>query len=147
MKKILRFLVLPYQNKKLLFQSMFLVFAIRICLWIFPFRWLNKLVSFIDSKGFDNEQLDWVIINDVVRSIRACSRYVPCASCFTQALAARTLLRLKGQNTQLKIGVDKEGDDKLAAHAWIEADGRIIIGKYPRHQRYLVLVPPDSVVL
>jgi hypothetical protein len=147
MKKILRFLFLPYQKKKLLFQSIFLVCVIRICLWIFPFKWLNKLVSYFDSKATDSEQLDWLVVNDVARSIRASCRHIPYASCLTQALAARTLLKLKGQNTQLRIGVDKDGDDKLSAHAWIEADGRIIIGKYPHHQRYLVLVPSDSAIL
>ena len=138
MKKVFKFLFLPYQKKKLLCQSLFLVSIIRTCLWIFPYRRLNGWLSYFDSIGFDNKADDWLVIKDVARSVRACSRYVPYASCLTQALAARSLLRLRGQNPQLKIGVEKDEEDKLAAHAWIEIDGRIVIGRLPRHRHFSI---------
>ncbi len=150
MKKILRFLFLPYQQKKLLSQSLFLLCVIRLSLWVFSFRrlngWLLYLDSF-DSTSVDNKSVDWVVIKNVTRAVRSGSRYVPSATCLTQALATRTLLKLRGQNPQLKIGVDTDKDNKFMAHAWIEVDGRIIIGKLPHHQRFTVLNSSPSVIL
>ena len=62
------------------------------------------------------------------------------ASCLTQALATRTLLNLKGQKSHLKIGVDKDKKENFEAHAWIEKEGKIIIGKLPRHQQRFVIL-------
>ncbi len=147
MQRLYRFFVLPSQKKILLVESLFLVWTIRLSLWLIPFRHLNKWLSSLGSSDLDNNRIDWLIIKDAARAVRFCSRYVPFASCLTQALALRTLLRLKGQNSQLKIGVEKDIDEKLAAHAWIEIDGKIIIGKLPRHQRYTVLNSSGSVVI
>lgn len=147
MRKIYKFLFFPYQKKKLLGQSLFLVWIIRIGLWLFSFKSLDKWLSYFDSNNIDNAQANWTIINGVVRTVQACSRYVPYATCLTQALATRTLLQMKGQYSQLKIGVKKYEDEKFTAHAWIEVDGRIIIGKRPYHHRYFVLESTSSAVL
>ena len=147
MKKLHRFLFLPYQEKKLLSQSFFLVVGIRLSLWIFPFRWLNDWLLGFGSANFNNQSTDWIIIGKVTRSVRLCSRHIPHASCLTQALATQTLLRLRGLDSQLRFGVDKDENDKLMAHAWIEVDGKIIIGKLSRHRRFSVLNHSTSVVI
>lgn len=139
MRKLIRFLFLPYQEKKLLSQSLFLVIAIRLSLWIFPFRWLNNWLSKLGSANFDNQPTDQIVISNVTRSVRLCSRYVPHASCLTQALATQTLLRLRGLDSQIKFGVDKDENEKLIAHAWVESDGKIIIGKSADMRRYSLL--------
>lgn len=139
MKRILRFLSQPYPTKKLLLQSLSLMFLIRISLWIFPFGWLRWCLARFDSSRGDHKEADWQVINEVIRAIRTSSRLVPRATCLTQALATRTLLRLRAQDSQLRIGVDKDAEDFLTAHAWIEIDGRIIVGKVPRQERYTVM--------
>jgi hypothetical protein len=148
MYKLFRFFLLPYQKKKLLIQSLFLVCAIRLCLWLFPFKWLSKWFSYFDSDNPNKKEIDWEIINNVVASVRIISKYIPYSSCLTQALATRTLLNLKGQDSNLRIGVDKENTEDFAAHAWIEIDEKIIIGKLPyHHRRFSTLNPSDSVVI
>lgn len=145
MGKIFRFLFYPYQKKKLLSQSLLLIWMIRIGLWLFAFKSLNNWLFYFESA--ESGQADRVLINNVVNSVRACSRYVPFASCLTQALATRTLLQMRGQHSQLKIGVKKDENAKFVAHAWIEIDGRIIIGKHSRHQQYVVLESISSAIL
>ena len=148
MKKLLRFLFYSYQKKKLLVQSLFLIWIIRISLWLFSFNSLNKwLACYLGSYNLDNQQADWVAIDNIVKSVRVCSRYVLYASCLTQALATRTLLQMKGQRSYLKIGVKKNENEKFAAHAWVEIEGRIIIGKHPYHHFYRVLESVESAVL
>ena len=137
MKNPLRFLFWPHPKKKLLLQALFWVAFIRLGLCIFQFRRLNKWLG--GSKSEDVRESDWKIIREIAEFVRLGSRFVPQATCLTQALAARTLLRRMGQNSLLKIGVDKDTDFKLVAHAWIEIDGKIIIGKVPDIRRYAIM--------
>lgn len=147
MKKLSRIIFSSSQKKLLFLQSLFFVWVIRLILWIFPYKRLDKWLSRFDARVRDNNVNDWIIIKSVVRSVRLCSRYVPYASCLTQALATQTILKLKGQSSSLKIGVEKDEDGKLAAHAWVEIEGKIIIGKLRCHSRFNVLTYSNSIIV
>lgn len=67
------------------------------------------------------------------------SRYVPAASCLTQALAMLVLLNRFGHSSELRIGVVKNDADRLKAHAWVECEGKIVIGSRMDLSRYTVL--------
>lgn len=86
-----------------------------------------------------NRQTDWKLIKEISRSVKHCSKYIPSATCLTQALATQTILRLRGQESSLRLGVDKDQTDKLIAHAWLEVDDKIIIGGLTDIKRYSVL--------
>lgn len=61
--------------------------------------------------------------------------------CLPQALAARWLLGRAGYPSTLRIGVSTERErDAALAHAWLEANGRIILGYIPGW-RFLPLEP------
>lgn len=139
MGRLRRFFRLPYRDKKLLGKSLFLILVIRLGLWVLPFNVLDRALG--AAEPVKNEAADWATIKRVVRCVRYCSRIVPYASCLTQALVTRVLLRMDGQPSDLKIGVEKDGNQKFAAHAWIEVDGRIVIGRLPDHRRFAVLRP------
>jgi len=53
---------------------------------------------------------------------------VPRASCLTQALAAAILLARHGYPATLRLGVAKNPDGSLRAHAWIESGGQTMLG-------------------
>jgi hypothetical protein len=53
---------------------------------------------------------------------------LPRSTCLTRAMAASLLLTLHGHPTTLRLGVARE-DGELAAHAWLESNGRIVIGE------------------
>jgi hypothetical protein len=61
-------------------------------------------------------------------AVRSAARFVPAASCLTQAIAAQVLLAFHGEKTCLRIGVAKDEKGEFKAHAWIESQNRIIIG-------------------
>ncbi len=147
MKKALKFLYLPYQKKKLLGQSLVTVSAIRLSLWIFPFKALNRWLCAFAATESDDREVEWNVIDNVTSAVGFCSLYVPYASCLTQALAVRTLLGFRGQSSELKIGVDRDEDGKFMAHAWVEIDGKIIIGRLPHHHNFNVLRSSGSAVI
>ena len=54
-------------------------------------------------------------------------RVVPQATCLPQALAAEAYYAERAP-AELQIGVKKTPSGKLAAHAWVVSDGRIVVG-------------------
>ncbi len=77
----------------------------------------------------------------VVRAIDGVSRRLPGMTCLTQALAARAMLTRRGIPARLRIGVRPGASlsSPLDAHAWIESDGRLLVGDRPNLDAYLPL--------
>ncbi len=64
----------------------------------------------------------------VVRMVSVAAHHGPYrANCLRQALVAWALLQQHGFPTELKVGVKKDLEG-FAAHAWVESNGRIILG-------------------
>jgi hypothetical protein len=56
-------------------------------------------------------------------------RFLPKRPCLTQALVLQYLLLQRGDDSStLRIGVAKDDDGNLTAHAWVEWKGRVLIG-------------------
>lgn len=66
-------------------------------------------------------------VSRLVWLVEVAGRYAPGTTCLTTALAAGLVLRRRGVATTLRIGVSRRGRD-LTAHAWLEADGRVLVG-------------------
>jgi transglutaminase superfamily protein len=49
-------------------------------------------------------------------------------SCLADALTAHWLLAACGRRSTIRFGVSRSTPDALRAHAWLEADGEIIVG-------------------
>ena len=67
-------------------------------------------------------------MDELAWAVEAASRYVPRATCLVQALALQALCARRGQATALRIGVAHGERRELEAHAWLEGEGRILIG-------------------
>ena len=61
--------------------------------------------------------------------------------CLTEAMATQLLLNRRRLSTYLRIGVARGEQGKLEAHAWIEHEGRILIGNSPDDERFSQLPP------
>jgi hypothetical protein len=118
-----RFLRLPGRDKTLLLTAALLVFSTRVALWLFPYRTVRERLA--QRKVFDGEPYASLRIAWAVSLV---SRYIPGATCLTQALAADALLRSHGYTPRLHIGVTKSKSKALEAHAWIELYGDVILG-------------------
>ncbi len=64
----------------------------------------------------------------IAREVRRASARVPGANCLVQALAARALLAREGIDSTMRIGVLRQKRGTIQAHAWVERDGRILVG-------------------
>lgn len=105
---------------RLLIEAMLIVPAIRIALWLLPFRFVlaiaQRPAAFAPNMTMER----------VLRAVHAIAQRVPRATCLTRALAAMMMLARHGYPSTLRLGVAKE-DDRVAAHAWLERDGVTIL--------------------
>ncbi len=106
-----------------------LVVLVRAGLTLLPFRVLRKGISRLMVPGrvpahqvMSPQRISWMVM--------AASRYVPRATCMTQALAAQILLVRRGYDAMLRIGVARDNRGAFVAHAWVEQDGRVIVGEH-----------------
>ena len=64
----------------------------------------------------------------IARAVAAAARYMPASKCLVQAIAGRNLLASCGFSAEIRIGVAKHANNWLTAHAWVEVEGRTLIG-------------------
>ena len=78
-----------------LVQVFGLLVAVRIALWLITFKRLQSLLSRVEVRGYRKLNNRAIPAKRVARFVAAASRYVPKASCLTQALVAATLLGVR----------------------------------------------------
>lgn len=117
-----------------------IVWRVRIGLWCLSFKTLRERLAriqrreTIDLKAPEPRRMAWAVV--------VAARFVPGASCLTQALATDWLLKRAGYHGILHIGVALDEHGKLLAHAWLEYDGMILVGGRG-HQQYTELPPVE----
>lgn len=68
------------------------------------------------------------------------ARYVPRATCLTQAVACRSLIGRQGFPTTLRVGVRPDARGGFTAHAWLlSGDDVVVGGAEPELQAYVTL--------
>ncbi len=116
----------PRGERRLLLQVFMLVIGMRLGLDWLPFRHVRALVTFAGRPS--RPPGSGPSIERVAAAVTIVSRYVPRATCLTQALAAELLLRRAGYPVYLRLGAARGPDERFEAHAWVECDGRVVIG-------------------
>ncbi len=141
MQRLHKFLGLSSAHRRLLVTSALLVGTIRLGLWLLPFQVLRLRLAGMARTANKVQQGDQATIDRVVWAVKVASRYVPKATCLTQALAAQVLLSRRGYPVRLRLGVAKGEAGQLRAHAWVESQGRIMIGGLEALSHFTPLPP------
>jgi len=127
MKGLRRFRALPAADRRALARALATVAAIRLALWMLPFRVIRPAIGRITRRprgagadGEDARRIAWAVMAAAAR--------VPRATCLTQALAAQVLLARIGERAHLRLGVVRNRDAPALAHAWLEHRGQVLVG-------------------
>ncbi|MBM9594024.1 lasso peptide biosynthesis B2 protein [Rhodobacteraceae bacterium MCCB 386] len=123
----------------LLLEALAWVIFIRASLWLRPYQ---KLLKFCQtcSIGHAGEHAE-----RVPRAVRRAARWIPGASCLTQALAAQVLLARRGVRSVLHLGVNLTPSGGFGAHAWIEIDSIVVMGGDQRSlKRYSRIISHET---
>ena len=140
MKRLHKLLRLPAAERRLLVKAALLLVAIRLGLWLLPFRTMRRLLSKMTAMPVGSRNIGQSSVYKVAQAVEVAGLYTPgVGTCLTQALAAQVLLARRGHLASLHIGVVRGAERRLEAHAWLESGGKVVIGG-SELERYTSLV-------
>jgi len=128
MRAILKFFALSNADRILIVRAVSLFIGIWIGLRLFSFgkilAVLNKYSARVSNSGGNSPRNP----DKIIWAVSAIGRYLPLRpSCLEQALTARLLLCREGYHSIVRIGI-AAGNDRFQAHAWLEHNGKIVVG-------------------
>jgi len=115
-----------------------LVLRVRLALWVLPFRRVREMADRLGGRAVPADAKRYSA-EDLTSFVFVAASYIPQASCLTQALVADALLRRYGYEPVLKIGVSRPPGKAFQAHAWVELDGKVVIGQVNTLEQYTPL--------
>ena len=141
-----RFSALNSQDRRLVVRAAMLLAFTRVGLWVLPFATVRSLLDRyaravaaprIPPAGDTATRTGW--------AVAAVARRGPGMTCLVQALVADSLLRRAGLQPQLRIGVRGRPEPaarRFESHAWVECEGRVVVGDTDGLTGYGVLSAP-----
>lgn len=113
--------------KQTILAAAIAVVLVRAGLWVLPFPALLKVLEYLGKPGRIGVHRA-SSASEVADAVTAIARRVPVATCLTRALSLNMLLLRRGEPNDIKIGIARDGAKALKSHAWVEQDGRVLIG-------------------
>ena len=142
MGRLASFVALPPAERRLIVAAAVLLAGIRVGLWVVPFRSVHGAVRALGNRSGSRDG-SGLPVERIVWAVGAADRLVPRTTCLVRALAAQALLARRGYASQLRLGVAGGAGRAFEAHAWLERDGRVLIGG-PVEGRYVPLPELDA---
>ncbi|MFT3722197.1 MAG: lasso peptide biosynthesis B2 protein [Hyphomonadaceae bacterium] len=121
MRPLVKFFRLSPSDQRLYLRAFFTLVRVRATLTFLSFR---KIAAAHPKKSRHSSRTPAQIASVVGRV----ARFVPGATCLTQAAAARYLLQIYGHPSTIRVGVKPAENKRFAAHAWLLHDDRVILG-------------------
>jgi hypothetical protein len=133
MAHLRRFLRLSTTELWLLVKATLLLEVIKLGMQLLPFRALRRLLDRVAGTPAGWRHTNYTSVDPSVDKIawivEMASRRTPGAkSCLTQALAAQVMLTRRGYPSRLHLGVAKGERGQFKAHAWVESEGKVVMG-------------------
>jgi hypothetical protein len=128
MRRLGNFLRLSSGDRRLLVMAAVLLATIRLGLALLPYRKLQGLVNRLAGVSPPGDLASPVSPERIGLAVTRASRAVPGATCLAQALAAKVLLERRGHPARVRVGIGRAEGARLLAHAWVECEGRIMLG-------------------
>ena len=129
MERLRRYLRLPPNQRWLLIKAALLLEAIKLAMRLIPFKVLRRLADRAGRTFVRRRSGTHLPAQTVAWAVETISRNTPGEkTCLTQALAAQVLLTRRGYSSLLHIGVVKDENGELLAHAWVECKGEVMVG-------------------
>ena len=116
-------------ERRLVMSAGLVCVAIRVGLLLVRLQILKLTLDWIsDSLGAPSNPYG-LSPAQIGRAVTAASRLVPGSTCLTRALAVAFLLDRRKYPANLRIGFARTPGHGLQGHAWVESEGRIVIGE------------------
>lgn len=146
MNKLKIFIRMDIEMKMMVLKSLFLTAYYRFSILFVPFSKLAKRMGTLNVESNEEPLGDRMrYVWKVRSSVMMTSKNTPWQSlCLVQALTAQRLLKKKGIENTVYLGLSKDKDQKVIAHAWIRCGDKIVVGEKGM-QRFSVVAKFGSV--
>ena len=151
-----RYFQLPRHERALAIRAALAVAAVKCGLITIGFAGVRRITA---RAPLDNPHNQWCLTmaprrvralimkpssDRVAWAVQAASLRIPgSANCLVRALACEYLLGRYGYASELKIGASRSEAGEFAAHAWLESEGRVLVGNFEL-ERYVPLSSPAA---
>lgn len=104
------------------------VVGIRLALWWFPYATVIRYLTRRRARLNRQPHPGYIDPSRIAWRVSVAARAVPRSTCLVQALAGQQLLAAAGHDSTVHFGVAIGPGGPLGAHAWLECQGRIVLG-------------------
>jgi hypothetical protein len=118
--------ILSLSGSEMIFLSrcLLVVAAVRLGLTLLSYNRVRSLVTRLDAR----QCASMGELRRVAWGVAAAARFVPNATCLTQALSGQHMLARQGNASKIRIGIERGTGEQLKAHAWLVSDNHIVLG-------------------
>lgn len=129
-RKIKNFFKMPLIDKKMFFEAYILSGIYRFTILVIPFKKLRKYIGIYkkeSSREIPTEQ--YRVAKKVLSAVNMATTRTPWESkCLVRALTTQKMLKKRKIYTTLYLGVGKDKENKMLAHAWLRCGETILTG-------------------
>jgi hypothetical protein len=124
-RKLRTFLGMSGADRLMVCEAVLMLALARLMVLTVPFRFMAPWLARAPDTGTCDEEL----LSSVRRAVMTAARNVPWnAVCLPQAMAAKAMLARRGCGSSFHLGAGFGAADKLIAHAWLVAGGKVVVG-------------------
>lgn len=123
-RSLARILSLSGSEAFFLCRCLLVVVTVRLGLTLFSYNRVRGVVTRLNAR----QCASMGELRLVAWGVAAAARFVPGATCLTQALSGQYLLARKGNASNIRIGIERGTGEQLKAHAWLVSDNQIVLG-------------------
>lgn len=129
---IKKFFQRPRPEQMLIIYTFSLLGFVRLIIFFIPFKYIAGYLGeqMRESQAAEPDNPYAERTGQVIDQV---SRHTPWESkCLVQAITGKMLLRRKGLSNTLYLGVAKNVDSKMIAHAWLRYGAKVVTGECRR---------------
>ena len=133
-----RFRALNAADRGLIVEAATWLFLVRIGISAVSFLTLRRALANLSNRFVHRVPPSHASAQRVGWAVTAAARHLPFrTTCLIESLAAHAMLHRRGIVSELRLGVRRpDGPASLAAHAWVEHDGAVVLGEIDNLREY-----------
>ena len=135
--RLRRFAALSRRERRLFTEAALLLPSVHLLQRTLPYRRWRKLLTRGDAAG--PSTVDAPLPEELARAVERARKLPGTYKCLPAAYALHLMLHRYGYPSLVQVGVAHDPDGRVEAHAWVEHEGKILIGALPDLVRFVPL--------
>lgn len=127
-------------DRRLFLRAFWLLGLARFAILAVPFRRIAPFLGEVTGESPERAPAESdALAKRISWAVETAARYTPWESrCLARAMAAKAMLRRRNVPGTLYLGLAKDSEEGLSAHAWVRCGERILTGG-AGHERFTVI--------